>query len=64
MNWLHMHPDVTSIIWYGKRYHHLVNYGVFANKRLELRPGVKKWGDSVSYALDYGLEFVTDWEED
>lgn len=59
-----MHPDVTSIIWYGKRYHHLVNYDVFANKRLELRPGVKRSGDPLGYALEYGLEFVTDWDED
>jgi len=53
-----LHPDVATMVWRYKRWHHYVDYSSFKKNELRLKPGVTMpQGNN-----NYGMKFVTDFK--
>jgi hypothetical protein len=53
-----LHPDVATMVWRYKRWHHYVDYSSFKKNELRLKSGVKiPEGNN-----NYGMKFVTDFK--
>jgi hypothetical protein len=53
-----LHPDVATMVWRYKRWHHYVDYSSFKKNELRLKPGVKMPEGNNNY----GMKFVTDFK--
>ena len=53
-----LHPDVATMVWRYKRWHHYVDYSSFKKNELRLKPGVKMPEGNNNY----GMRFVTDFK--
>lgn len=52
-----MHPDVATLAWKYGRWHHYVDYSVFRNNRLILKPGVEIPKETDEYGLWFDDNF-------
>jgi hypothetical protein len=53
-----LHPDVATMVWRYKRWHHYVDYSSFKKNELRLKPDVKMPEGNNNY----GMRFVTDFK--
>lgn len=53
-----LHPDVATMVWRYKRWHHYVDYSSFKKNELRLKSGVKIPDGNNNY----GMKFVTDFK--
>jgi hypothetical protein len=53
-----LHPDVATMVWRYKRWHHYVDYSSFKKNELRLKSGVKMPEGNNNY----GMKFVTDFK--
>jgi hypothetical protein len=53
-----LHPDVATMVWRYKRWHHHVDYSSFKKNELRLKPGV----ELPEGTNNYGMKFVTNFK--
>jgi hypothetical protein len=46
-----VHPDVSTLVWRFKRWHHLVDYSGFRRNRLRLKKGLEVQADPNEYGM-------------
>lgn len=55
-----MHPDVATMVWKYKRWHHYVDYTSFKKNKLRLKPGLTLPKEKIN---NYGMEILPIVEE-